>query len=79
MWVGAIPSTNTGWVENGLRAATLLLLFPLSAVLLNCPYPDSPVFAFFFPFSSGGGATDRPRGNFVAGHSQTITVALLFF
>ena len=20
-WVGAIPSTNTGWVENGLRAA----------------------------------------------------------
>ncbi|PKU48180.1 hypothetical protein llap_1556 [Limosa lapponica baueri] len=21
MWVGAIPSTNTGWVENGLRAA----------------------------------------------------------
>ena len=20
-WVGAIPSTNTGWAENGLRAA----------------------------------------------------------
>jgi len=22
------------------------------AVLLNCPYPDPPVFPFFFPFSS---------------------------
>jgi len=31
-------------------------LFPLFAVLLNCPYPDPPVSACFFPFSSA------PRG-----------------
>jgi len=29
----------------------LLFLFPLCAVLLNCPYPDPPVSACFFPFS----------------------------
>ena len=33
-------------------SVSLLLLFPLSAVLLNCPYPDPPVSACFFPFSS---------------------------
>jgi len=46
----------------------LLFLFPLFAVLLNCPYPNPPVSACFFPFSfalrQGEG---RPRG------SQTIT------
>ena len=56
-------------------SVSLLLLFPLFAVLLNCPYPDPPVSACFFPFSSppwwGEG---RPRGTFVAGRSQTITV-----
>jgi len=31
---------------------SLLLLFPLFAVLLNCPYSDPPVFTCFFPFSS---------------------------
>jgi len=30
----------------------LLFLFPLFAVLLNCPYPDPPVSACFSPFSS---------------------------
>jgi len=30
----------------------LLLLFTSFAVMLNCPYPDSRVFATFFPFSS---------------------------
>jgi len=33
-------------------SVSLLLLFPLFAVLLNCPYPDPPVSACFFPFSS---------------------------
>jgi len=33
-------------------SAFLLLLFPLFAVLLNCPYPDPPVFACFFLLSS---------------------------
>jgi len=33
-------------------SVSLLFLFPLFAVLLNCPYPDPPVFAFLFPFSS---------------------------
>jgi len=33
-------------------SVSLLLLFPLFAVLLNCPYPDPPVSACFFPFCS---------------------------
>jgi len=35
-----------------LSVSLLLLLFPLFAVLLNCPHPDPPVSACFFPFSS---------------------------
>jgi len=51
----------------------LLLLFPLFAVLLNCPYPDPPVSACFFPFSSAPRRGEgRPRGAFVAGRSETI-------
>jgi len=54
-------------------SVSLLLLFPLFAVLLNCPYPDPPVSAYFFPFSSapqrGGGAATwrfccRPQPNY---------------
>jgi len=52
--------------------------FPLFAVLLNFPYPNPPVSASFFPFSpkpqQGEG---RPRGAFVSGRSQTITVTSL--
>jgi len=48
----------------------LLLLFPLFAVLLNCPYPDPPVSAFFFPFSARWRGEGRPRGAFVAGGSR---------
>jgi len=44
-------------------SVSLLFLFPLFAVLLNCPYPDPPVFACFFPFSSAPG---RGRGGHVA-------------
>jgi len=55
----------------------LLFLFPLFAVLLNCPYPDPPDSACFFPFSS---APRRGEGQlcgaFVAGHSQTKTLNL---
>jgi len=38
-------------------SVSLLFLFPLFAVLLNCPYPDPLVSACFFPFSlhPGGG------------------------
>jgi len=55
-------------------SVSLLLLFPLFAVLLNCPYPDPPVSACFFPFSSAPRQGEgRPRGTFVAGRSQTIT------
>jgi len=37
------------------------------AVLLNCPYPDPPVFAFFFPFSSAPQQCEgQPHGAFVA-------------
>jgi len=38
----------------------LLFLFPLFAVLLNCPYPDPPVFCLFLSIllrtAAGGGA-----------------------
>jgi len=58
-------------------SVSLLLLFPLFAVLLNCPYRDPPVSACFFPFSStpqrGEG---RPHGAFVAGRRQTIALNL---
>jgi len=46
-------------------------VFPLFAVLLNCPYPDPPVSASFFPFSSARWwGEGRPRGTFVAGGSR---------
>jgi len=51
------------------------LLFPLFAVLLNCPYPDPSVYAcFFFPFSFAPRRGEgRPRATFVAGCSRTRT------
>jgi len=58
-------------------SVSLLLLFPLFAVLLNCPYPDPPVSACFFPFSSAlQQGEGRLRGAFVAGCSQTRTLNL---
>jgi len=42
-------------------------VFPLFAVLLNCPYPYPPVSASFFSFSSARRRGEgRPRGSFVA-------------
>ena len=49
-------------------SVSLLLLFPLFAVLLNCPYPDPPVSASFFPFSSA-----PQRGEGQQSHSKTTT------
>jgi len=58
-------------------SVSLLLLFPVFAVLLNCPYPNPPVSAAFFPFSSAAWRGEgRPRGAFVAGRCQTITLNL---
>jgi len=55
-------------------SVSLLLLFPLLAVLLNCPYPDPPVSACFFPFSSAPRwGEEWPHGAFVASRSQTRT------
>jgi len=52
-------------------SVSLLLLFPLFAVLLNCRYPDLPVSACLFPSSSAPRRGEgRPRGAFVAGCSQ---------
>ena len=49
-------------------SVSFLLLFPLFTVLLNCPYPDPPISACFFPFSSALWRRERwPRGLFVAG------------
>jgi len=56
-------------------SVSLLFLFPLFAVLLNCPYPDPPVSACCFPFFSAPWRGEgRPHGAFVAGRSQTITL-----
>jgi len=56
-------------------SVSLLFLFPLFAVLSNCPYPNPPLSACFFPFSSTPWRGDgRPRGAFLAGRSQTRTV-----
>jgi len=58
-------------------SVSLLFLFPLFAVLLNCPYPDPPVSVCFFPFSSAPWQGEgRLRGAFVAGRSQTTTLNL---
>jgi len=55
-------------------SVSLLFLFPLFPVLLNCPYPDPPVSACFFPFSSAPRRGEgQPRGTFVASHSQIRT------
>jgi len=54
------------------RCCYCSLLFP---VLLNCPYPDPPVSACFFSFSSAPWQGEgRPRGAFVAGRCQTRTL-----
>jgi len=51
-------------------SVSLLLLFPLFAVLLNCPYRDPPVSACLFPFSSAPRQGEgRLRGGFVVGRS----------
>jgi len=55
-------------------SVSLLFLFSLFAVLLNCPYPDPPVSACFFPFSSAPRRGEGgPRGAFVTGGSRTRT------
>jgi len=55
-------------------SVSLLFLFPVFAVLLNCPYPDPPVSACFFLFSSAPRwGEGRPREAFVAGCSRTRT------
>jgi len=51
---GAGPVQESGCLGRAVRCCVfslfvlLLLLFPLFAVLLNCPYPDPPVSACFF-------------------------------
>jgi len=58
-------------------SVSLLFLFPLFAIVLNCPYPDSPVSACFFPFPSAPRWREvQPRGAFVADRRQTITNVL---
>jgi len=54
------------------RCCSCSLLF---TVLLNCPYPDPPVSASFFPFSSAPRQGEgRPRSAFVAGSSQNQNI-----
>ena len=55
-------------------SVSLVLLFPLFAVLLNCPYPDPPISACFFSFSSAPWRGEGwPRGAFVASAAETKT------
>jgi len=57
-------------------SVSLLSLFLWFAVLLNCPYPNPSVSARFLLFSSAPHwGEGRPRGVFVAGHSQTIKMS----
>jgi len=52
-------------------SVSVLFLFPLFAVLFNSPYPDPPVSACFFPFSSAPRRGEgRPRGAFVASRTK---------
>jgi len=53
-------------------SVSLLLLFPLFAVLLNCPHPNPPVSASFFPFSSA-----PKRGGERRGRQQSGCMTLL--
>jgi len=60
-------------------SVSLLFLFPLFAVLLNCPYSDPLVSACFFPFSSAAWRGEgQPRGAFVAGCIQIRTDTFMF-
>ena len=55
--------------------SVLLLLFTHFAVLLDCPYPDPWVFAFFFPpppHPSGGRVDRATMWPFVAGHGPEL-------
>ena len=79
-WGGARRRSCLGERLSGPYSSLLCFLlictvavpvFPLFAVLLNCPYPDPPVSASFFSFSSAPWwGEGRPRGAFVAGGSQ---------
>jgi len=58
-------------------SVSLLFLFPLFAILLNCPYPDPPLSASFFPFSCARRRGEgRPRGAFVARGSGNQNIKL---
>jgi len=81
---GAGPGRESGSVGCAVcvvffsLSVSLLFLFLLFAVLLNYPYPNLPVSACFFPFSSAPRRGEgRLRGAFVAGRSQTITLNLV--
>jgi len=54
-----------------LSCIAVVPVFPLFAVLLNCPYTFPPVFAFFFPFSS---APQRGEG-WQSGHVALLLPA----
>jgi len=53
-----------------LLVGIVVVPVPLVSVLLNCPYPDPPVAACFFLFSSAPQRGEgQPCGAFVAGRS----------
>ena len=79
VWEGAAPvlfGKAAVWVVRFVVVFSPYLYrccscFPLFAVLLNCPYPDAPVSACFFSFSSAcRWGEGRLCGAFVAGGSR---------
>ena len=79
-------SRRRSW-RTALWVVRCVLCFPLICIvvvpvslcllfLLNCPYPDPPVSACFFPFSSTPRRWEGwPHVAFVAVCSQTITIS----
>jgi len=73
-WLGACGGGESCSLRSALLccvfslSVSLLFLFPLFAVLLNCSYPDPPVFSLFLFIllctPVGGGATTWPQLNY---------------
>jgi len=82
-WAPVRSARTAVWVVRFVLCFLLICIIvvpvPCVAVLLNCPYPDPPVSACFFPFSSAPRRGEgRLRGAFVAGGSQNQNTAPLW-
>jgi len=60
---------GSGWGELGGGKAVAALKLPLCGPTSFCPF-----LSILLRTPAGGGAAERPRGPFAAGHGQTITM-----